>query len=172
MRIAIVVAAMALLSTGVLAADKAVSIPKEGTISGRNVTSGSLQIVPLGKEQARGTYDTTGVQIGEGSFLYNASIHCVGGMTIIHGGWDDESGECIYTLPDGDQVSFAYKAAGRAGGESRGTWRFIEGTGKLAGIEGNGEFSRYGVRSAAQGTSQSVSRFAGTYKLPAAAVPR
>lgn len=164
----IVAAAFALLAAGVLAADTPPAAPREGKISATKVMSGSFQVVPLGKDRARGMYDVMGVELGEGGLLHNASARCIGAMTITNGAWDDESGNCIYTLPDGDQVFTAHRGAGKIGGETKGTWTYLGGTGKLVGIQGSGEWSRYAVRRAAEGTSQSVTRSTGTYKVPAA----
>jgi hypothetical protein len=168
MKGAIATVAAVLLSLTVYAAETSAPIPKEGKTSGMTVLSGSFQVVPLGKDQVRGTYDVMGVRIGDtADILHNASTRCLGAMTIINGGFDDESGVCISTRLDGDQVFTAHKVTGKVGGEAKGTWKFIGGTGKLAGIQGGGEFTRYSVRRAAEGTSQSVSRLSGTYTLPA-----
>jgi hypothetical protein len=101
---------------------------------------------------------------GEGP-VHNASVRCVGGGHIVNGTFD-ASGSCVYTRPDGDQVFQTYKDAGKVGGAAKGTFTYVGGTGKLAGITGGGEYSRYSVRPAAEGTTQGVSTYTGKYKLP------
>jgi len=161
-----VFAGVAVLCFVAVLAAEAGGIPREGKHTGMNVMGGTFQVVPLGKDQARGMYDVSGVCLGEGGLLHFASVRCIGGMTILNGAWDDEAGSCIYTRPDGDQAFSSYKASGKVGGEARGSWTYLGGTGKLAGLTGSGEFTRQGARPAAPGTSQSVSRTTGSYRLP------
>ena len=114
------------------------------------------------------TYEVMGVVVGDGGEgpLHNASVRCLGGFHVVNGAFEDESGSCVYTRPDGDQVFQVSKATGRMGVAARGTFTLVGGTGKMAGITGGGEFTRTGVRSAAEGTSQSYARSKGAYKLP------
>ena len=52
------------------------------------------------------------------------------------------------------------------GGITKGTSVITGGTGKLAGITGSSEWTRYGVRPAAEGTVQTVTRGKLSYRLP------
>ena len=165
MRKAILALAAALVSLPAFAADAPAPIPKEGSFSYVNVFSGTVKAMPLGKERIQLSYDVMGVSTGEG-LLHNSSVRCVGGMHVANGAWDDESGSCIYTRPDGDQVFGTYKATGKVGAAAKGTFTYVGGTGKMAGITGGGEFTRVNVRPAAEGTSQSVSHHTAKYRLP------
>lgn len=167
-----VVAVVGLFSATAIAADPAAPIPKEGKISGTQILSGTVQVVPLGKDQSRLSYDVVGARLAEGDLFHNATVRCIGSLTVINNSWDDETGNCITTRPDGDQVFTALKGSGKSGGEAKGTWTFIGGTGKLAGIQGSGEFTRTSLRPAVPGTSQSVSRVTGSYKLPTSSASR
>ncbi len=168
MRKGIMVLAVGLVSLPVFAADAPAPIPKEGSISYVNVFSGTVKAMPLGKDRAQLSYEVMGVSTSPtgAGLLHNASVRCMGGMHIVNGAWDDESGSCVYTRPDGDQVFGTYKAAGKMGASAKGTFTYVGGTGKMAGITGSGEFTRVNVRPAAEGTSQSVSHHTGKYKLP------
>ena len=165
MRKAILAVAVGVVSLMAHAADAPAPIPKEGSFSGVNVLSGTVKFMALGKDRAQLSYDVMGVSTSEG-LLHNASMRCVGGMHVVNGAYDDESGSCVYTRPDGDQVFTTHKAAGKVGVAAKGTFTIVGGTGKMAGITGGGEFTRYNVRPAAEGTSQSVTHGAGKYKLP------
>ncbi len=168
MRKAILVLAVGLFSWVAAAADDAPPIPKEGSVSYVNVSGGAVKVMALGKERAQFTYDIMGVSTsptGEG-LVHNASVRCVGGMHAVNGAWDDESGSCVYIRPDGDQVFATFKGAGKAGVGGKGTFAYVGGTGKLAGITGGGEYTRYSVRPPAEGTTQGVSTLKGKYKLP------
>lgn len=151
-----------------LEAEAAAPIPKEGTGKSHAVYSGTLKVLPLGKGEAQIQYEVAGITMsdtGEG-LLHNASVRCMGGMHVVNGEFNDESGACVYTRPDGDQVFQVHKAAGKAGVAAKGTFTFVGGTGKLAGIQGGGEFVRSNVRPAAEGMSQSFSQATMHYKLP------
>lgn len=164
----ILVLVVGLVSLVAFAADPALPIPKEGSISFVNVLSGNVVRMALGKDRLQLSYDIMGVSTsptGEG-LLHNASVRCVGGLHIVNGAWDDASGSCIYTRPDGDQVFAIYKDAGKVGIPIKGTFTFVGGTGKMAGITGGGEFTRVSVRPAAEGTLQSAARYTAKYKLP------
>jgi len=52
------------------------------------------------------------------------------------------------------------------GGIAKGTLTIVGGTGKLAGIEGNSEYTEFFMRPAAEGTFQAYNRSKGQYKLP------
>jgi hypothetical protein len=168
MRKGILVFAVGLVSLVALAADSAPPVPKEGSSPYVNVLSSNVKALPLGKERVQFSYEAMGVSTsptGEG-LLHNSSLRCIGGMHIVNGAWDDESGSCIYTRPDGDQVFATYKATGKLGGTSKGVVTYVGGTGKMAGITGSGDWTRVSVRPAAEGTSQSVLRGTSKYKLP------
>ncbi|MEI6226478.1 MAG: hypothetical protein WCS72_17165 [Deltaproteobacteria bacterium] len=127
-----------------------------------------MKILPLGKDRVQVTYEVMGVVVGEGGegLLHNASVRCLGAFHVVNGAFEDESTSCVYTRPDGDQIFQVSKATGRMGVAARGTFTLVGGTGKMTGITGGGEFTRTGVRSAAEGTAQSYARSKGTYKLP------
>ena len=168
MRKAMLVVAVALVSLVALAAETSPPIPKEGGGSSLNILSGTVKVMRLGKDRLQVSYDVMGVSIsttGEG-LLHNASVHCVGGMHAVEGAFEDESGSCVYTRPDGDQVFTVHKAAGKLGAVAKGTFTYVGGTGKMAGITGGGEFTRIQARPAAEGTSQSITRGTMKYKLP------
>lgn len=168
MRKAILVLAVGLVSLPALAEDAPAPIPKEGSISYVNVFSSAVKALALGKERIQFSYESMGVSTsptGKG-LLHNASVRCMGGMHIFNRAWDDESGSCIYNRPDGDQVFVIYKASGTLGATVKGTFTYVGGTGKMAGITGSGEWTRVNVRPAAEGTTQAITQHTGKYKLP------
>ena len=61
-----------------------------------------------------------------------------------------------------------YKTTGKLGSRGgKGTWTFVGGTGKYAGIKGNGEFDRLpGFRPSAKGTFQGMNKSKGKWKIP------
>ena len=141
---------------------------KEASTSFNIVYSGTFKALPMGQERLQFTYEIMGVAIGDTpeDFHHNASFRCVGGFHAVKGEFKDDSGSCVFTRPDGDKIFSTYKAAGKMGGEAKGTFTIVGGTGKLVGIQGDGEFPRFAVRPAAEGTFQGYARWKGQYKLP------
>jgi len=143
-------------------------IPKEGTSSYIIGFSGTYKAVAMGQERVQMTYEVFGVIVSDASdcILQNASLRCVGSFHAIKGVYEDDSGFCFCTRPDGDQLFTSYKASGRLGAVGKGTVTYVGGTGKFIGIQGSGEFSRINVRPAAEGTLQGYNRVKDHYKLP------
>ena len=77
----------------------------------------------------------------------------------------DESGFCVMTRPDGDQIFWTYKDTGPAGA-NKGTFTIVGGTGKLVGIQGSTEYTGHFVRPVAEETMQGYIKNKGQYKLP------
>jgi hypothetical protein len=173
MRKVILVLAVGLVSWAAIAAPPApqaadTAIPKEGITSSLSAVGGTVKVMQVGKDRLQLTYEVTGVSIsdtGEG-ILHNASMRCLGGFHAVNGAFDDESGSCVFTRPDGDQVFATTKSTGKLGVGAKGTYTIVGGTGRMAGISGGGETTRISVRPAADGTTQSYSRSKGKYKLP------
>jgi hypothetical protein len=143
-------------------------IPKEGSSSYVIGYSGTYKTVAMGQERIQITYEVLGVIVSDASdcILQNASLRCIGSYHVIKGAYEDDSGFCVCTRPDGDQLFTSYKASGRLGAVGKGTVTYVGGTGKFIGIQGSGEFTRIGVRPATEGTLQGYNRVKDHYKLP------
>jgi len=143
-------------------------IPKEGTYSVTNTFSGTYKALRMGQERVQITYEAIGVSLsdtGEG-LSHNTSWRCIGALHAVKGEYNDDSGFCAVIRPDGDQYFLTYKVAGKLGGVGKGTETLVGGTGKLVGIQGSGEFTRFSLRSAAEGTFQGYEKAKLQYKLP------
>jgi hypothetical protein len=152
----------------VFGANAIAQILKEGTVSTLTFSHATLKFISMGQERVHVTYESFGLSLndsGEGLF-HNASMRCIGANHAVNGAFEDESGFCVYTHPDGDQIFVTYKAAGKTGIGSKGTATIVGGTGKLTGIQGSLQFTRVPARPAVEGTSQVYLRSKGQYKLP------
>ena len=141
---------------------------REGSTSGRAYWTGTFDALPMGKELVQMNYEGYSVVVsdtGKG-LLHNATAHVVGGMLINKGVYENDTGLINYTRPDGDQIFMTYKCAGMAGKTGKGTFTYVGGTGKFAGIQGSGEFTRHSLRPPAKGVFGSFSVTKGTWKLP------
>jgi len=142
-------------------------IAKEGTESGTMSYSGPVKLLTMGKELVQMNYEGLGVYIGEGP-MNNASFRFMGALQIVKGVYDNDFGLLVFTTPEGHKAFATYEAAGRigAGGGGKGTFRYVGGTGKLAGLQGGGEFTRISLRPSAEGTIQGYNKVKGHWKLP------
>ena len=98
-------------------------------------------------------------------FLHLAAIFAMGALHADKGVFE-ETGVMVFTPTDGDKVFATYKASGTLGKPVNGTWTYTGGTGKYAGAEGSGEFTRYPLQNAAEGVWTSMNIVKGNYSLP------
>ena len=143
-------------------------IPKEGAFASTTAYSGTFKILAMGQERAQLTWETMGVMIGESSenIFHNASFRCIGSLHAVKGAFDSNSGFCVATRPDGDQIFSVMKTTGKLRGGAKGVTTLVGGTGKFAGIQGNSEYTQYDMRPSAEGTFQGYNIAKGHYKLP------
>jgi hypothetical protein len=142
--------------------------PKEGTTSFKSVYSGTYKSLAMGQELVHMTYEFTGGSIGDtpNDFTHNASFRCIGAFHANKGEYKDERAFCVATRPDGDQIFSVYKSSGKLGSGNKGTYTLVGGTGKMAGIQGSGEYNSFELRPQAEGSFQGISIQKGQYKLP------
>ena len=133
---------------------------KEGTSSGKGYYSGDLQMLPMGKERVQINYEVCGIGVSDNkqSIFHNSSQFVLGGMHVFKGNIED-SGFIKTTLTTGDKVFMTYKASGKMGKPTivKGTFSIVGGTGKVKGIQGSGEFTRYTLQPPAKGKTASFS---------------
>ena len=150
--------------------DANAQVPKEASTSFTMVYSSTFKALPMGQERLQMTYEVMGVAIGDTpeDFHHNTSFRCLGALHAVKGEYKDDGGFCVFIRPDGDQIFSTYKAAGKAGagGGAKGAFTIVGGTGKLVGIQGGGELTRFVMPPAAEGTFQGYAKWKGQYKLP------
>jgi hypothetical protein len=138
---------------GSMAAEEPAPIPREGSITSLTMGSATMKSALVSDD-------------GKG-LTHNSSVRCVGSAHAVPGMVDAYTNACAFTRPDGDQLFTVEKfVSGKPGGASQGTYTIVGGTGKLAGITGGGEWTRYFVRPALEGTAQTVTRGKMSYRLP------
>jgi hypothetical protein len=123
------IAVASLLTLSVQAAD----MPKEGTDNFTNVWTTTVSNTIQQGTHSFTTYEIDGVARNDaGGPMFNLfGLRCVG----MGSGPGSELGTCTYTDKDGDNIFMPY--TGKSG---RGTYEVAGGTGKFAGITGNGEW--------------------------------
>jgi hypothetical protein len=167
MKKTILVLILGIVLLAVFGMEAKAQIPKEGTTLQTWYYSGTFKALPMGQERLQINYECLGVIIGDTSenIFHKASFRFLGSEHAVKGEFEG-SGFGVAVRPDGDQVFFTYNETGKLGTGSKGTWTIVGGTGKLAGIQGNGEYTCIDVRPAAEGTFQGYCPDKVHYKLP------
>jgi hypothetical protein len=142
---------------------------KEGTDSGTNVYTSTMNVVPLDKEHFAVTYEALGGYLsdtGKGPF-HNMTTRNIGVLYFAKG-VGKLIGYVVMTAPDGDKILCEIKEDKTlpAPNPNKGTFKFIGGTGKFSGITGTGEYTRYYIQPAKKGTTSAVSHSKSHWKLP------
>ena len=144
-------------------------ITKEGTDSSLSIFSGTWNNIPLEENTFILSWEQKGVNLDEsgGGPFHNSSGNCAG-ISIYVSGVGSIKGYCVFIAPDGDKylAEVTEENSSLEPGLKKGRYKYIGGTGKFAGIEGEGEYTYYNVQPAAEKTYQQVSKAKGSYKLP------
>ncbi|MFQ5961508.1 MAG: hypothetical protein ACE5MG_08920 [Candidatus Methylomirabilales bacterium] len=146
----------------------AADLAREGSYSIRFAWSGAFDALEVGENHLVFVYTLQGVvtnNAGEGIF-HNMSANCIGMGSSLDGA-ENNSGNCVYTDADGDKIFDEWEDEGTFGVGAKGSATLIGGTGKYAGISGGGQYERFNVPAAAEGTFQGyIPDETGTYRLP------
>jgi len=142
---------------------------KEGTGSSKGYYIGSGQILAMEKERVQINYESFGIMVSDtGQGLFHNSVQQVlGGMHIANGTIKD-AGFIVITLTNGDKAFMTYEGSGKMERPPivKGAFTFVGGTGKVSGIQGGGEFTRYSLPPPAEGKSATFSVSKSHWKLP------
>jgi hypothetical protein len=141
---------------------------KEGTESAKAYFHGTHQSLAMEEESVQVIWEVWGVSVSdtvEGLF-HNLSFHCLGAVYAVKGVFDNETGMCEYTRPNGDKVYTTFKAAGEFGKPIKGRATIIGGTGEVKNISGSMEYETNILRPAAEGTFQGYVNKKWHWKIP------
>ena len=110
------------------------------------------------------TYDgNAGLADKEPNSIFDKStMNCVGGLTLVGGKFEDETGMCTFYLADGEKVFINYKGKGTGGQGGSGTFIIVGGTGKYEKISGTGFSSRQNLKGK-EGFAHSMNQMSGEY---------
>jgi len=139
----------------------------QGPISGKIYLSGTSKVMAMGEERIQMNYEGAGVfaaDSGKG-FSHLAAVHSMGTLHAVKGDFE-ETGFMVFTSPSGDKAFATYNGSGTLGKTGKGTWTYTGGTGKLTGIKGSGDFTRYSLQYATDGVWTTMSISKGDFKLP------
>jgi hypothetical protein len=156
-----VVVWVAALASGSLAA---APLPKEGPVNVTSCFVGDITLMEASKENKFGSVTLNGLRFTptEGGLGDATTTECFVQSSVDATGVIG-SGVCVSVDTDGDKVSSEI-----TGKNGVGKWIFTGGTGKYAGITGNGEYKpiRKFPAMMQQGKMGTCNSSTGTYKLP------
>ena len=126
--------------------------------------AGTVQFLEQSKEATLTSIDIAGVVAASNDKRFeNMTSRCIGVGSNMNGK-PAGNGFCKYVDPDGDVHVTAYTAASDKPGQ--GSWRFVHGTGKWAGIKGGGTYKVFtSGKPIVAGTLQNCNRVTGTFAI-------
>ena len=140
------------------------SLADSGKFNASGAGSWATNIMNAGNGNMSITYDgNAGLADKEpGSIFDKSTMHCIGGLTLVAGKFDDETGMCTFYLMDGEKVFINYKGKGTGGQGGSGDFVIVGGTGKYEKISGTGFSSRQNIKGKA-GMAHSLNQMSGNY---------
>lgn len=141
----------------------------EGTLSGTFAAFGTADAMTTGKERTVLAIEENGLSVSNG-VLDHMTWHC-SGLAVLTNGVAQTQGFCAGRDLVGDQAIFNWESEKHARDQKvvRGTFTWSGGTGKYAGIRGDGTYVDYSgeFRPLTEGTIVSYLVFEGSYRTPA-----
>ncbi len=140
------------------------SYANSGKFNASGMGSWEMNVMNAGNGNMAITYDgNAGLTDKEPDSIFDKStMNCVGGLTLVAGKFDDETGMCTFYLIDGEKVFINYKGKGTGGVGGSGDFVIVGGTGKYENIKGNGFSSRQNLKGKA-GMAHSMNQMSGEY---------
>jgi len=136
----------------------------EGKYDNQACYAGPIHLIQHADGMVSGSYDLTGMTPGtEGSLFYMMSGRCVGSFTIIGGDYN-EAGGCEYWNAAGDKFFGIFARKGDPA-KAEGTWHFVHGTGKFAGVSGEGKWIPLGTFPPVPNVGAGCNHEWGTYSI-------
>ena len=140
------------------------ALANSGKFNASGMGSWEMNIMNAGNGNMAITYDgNAGLTDKEPNSIFDKStMNCVGGLTLVSGKFDDETGMCTFYLADGEKIFMNYKGKGTGGQGGSGTFKIIGGTGKYENISGTGFSSRQNLKGK-EGFAHSMNQMSGEY---------
>ncbi len=140
------------------------ALANSGKFNASGMGSWEMNIMNAGNCNMAITYDGNAVLADKepNSIFYKSTMNCVGGLTLVSGKFDDETGMCTFYLMDGEKVFINYKGKGTGGQGGSGEFVIVGGTGKYEKISGTGFSSRQNLKGKA-GMAHSLNQMSGNF---------
>ena len=110
-----------------------VAFANSGKFNASGMGSWEMNIMNAGNGNMAITYDgNAGLADKDPNSIFDKStMNCVGGLTLVGGKFEDETGMCTFYLADGEKVFINYKGKGTGGQGGSGTFIIVGGYWKI-----------------------------------------
>ena len=141
-----------------------VAFANAGKFNASGMGSWEMNVMNAGNGNMAITYDgNAGLADKNPESIFDKStMNCVGGLTLVNGKFEDETGMCTFYLIDGEKIFINYKGKGTGGQGGSGTFNIVGGTGKYKKITGSGFSSRQNLKGK-EGMAHSMNQMSGEY---------
>ena len=141
-----------------------VAFANAGKFNASGMGSWEVNVMNAGNGNMAITYDgNAGLADKNPESIFDKStMNCVGGLTLVNGKFEDETGMCTFYLINGEKIFINYKGKGTGGQGGSGTFNFVGGTGKYKNISGSGFSSRQNLKGK-EGMAHSMNQMSGEY---------
>jgi len=141
-----------------------VAFANAGKFNASGMGSWEVNVMNAGNGNMAITYDgNAGLADKNPESIFDKStMNCVGGLTLVNGKFEDETGMCTFYLIDGEKIFINYKGKGTGGQGGSGTFNIVGGTGKYKNISGSGFSSRQNLKGK-EGMAHSMNQMSGEY---------
>ena len=141
-----------------------VAFANAGKFNASGMGSWEMNVMNAGNGNMAITYDgNAGLADKNPESIFDKStMNCVGGLTLVNGKFEDETGMCTFYLIDGEKIFINYKGKGTGGQGGSGTFNIVGGTGKYKNISGSGFSSRQNLKGK-EGMAHSMNQMSGEY---------
>ena len=153
-----------IISTLVFIIFSTCAFANSGKFNASGMGSWEMNVMNAGNGNMAITYDGhAGLTDKDPDSIFNKStMNCVGGLTLVSGKFEDETGMCTFYLIDGEKIFINYKGKGTGGQGGSGTFIIVGGTGKYEKISGTGFSSRQNLKGKS-GFAFSMNQMSGEY---------
>ena len=141
-----------------------VAFANAGKFNASGMGSWEMNVMNAGNGNMAITYDgNAGLADKNPESIFDKStMNCVGGLTLVNGKFEDETGMCTFYLIDGEKIFINYKGKGTGGQGGSGTFNIVGGTGIYKDISGSGFSSRQNLKGK-EGMAHSMNQMSGEY---------
>ena len=116
-----------IITTLVFTIISTVALANSGKFNASGMGSWEMNIMNAGNGNMAITYDgNAGLADKDPNSIFDKStMNCVGGLTLVGGKFEDETGMCTFYLADGEKVFINYKGKGTGGQGGSGTFIIV-----------------------------------------------
>lgn len=139
-------------------------LAREGKITSTLILGGSIEQIAMPPVGVHANWKAHGTVAETQGFFAGASFRCMGTYSV-KGASVTNAGMCEQTHSDGGVSVISFDQTGSPGQPSSGTWTFVGGTGRYAGVTGGGRSTTRSAPPPQPGLFVTINSTEGAYRL-------